>query len=288
MKSGKLLTKVVHKVMDSKFGLFLKQNDSTIMCYGGIALTGAAVALGVRAGYKLANKSKEVDEDIAAKKIDEKQARNTLIKEGVKVVAPVVITYAVGSFLGVKSHAMEKHRRIDVASKLAATTAAFAAYRKRVKEDKGEDKDFEYATGAKIVKDKKTGEKHVEGTVDIKNQEAFCFFWDSFSRRFCKNFPELNIEELRSLEVMWKAQLKKNRHVWLNDALRDLDMEEVDYGYEYGWFTEGPDDIPENMIEILGPADDQCFLIHFTCRPTPIKEHVFRKKQSEPIEHKFY
>lgn len=275
------------KFMGTKVGSWVHQNRSDILTYGGLTLIGSSVVLAARVGLKYAKKEQELDESLNAGKIDAKTAKNKLIKSTIKTALPAAITFGLGSFGVCKGHSIIKTQYIDVSTKLLATCAAFAAYRNRVKEEQGVDKDFEYATGQKVERDEEGKLTTPVNKDDIKNQEAFTFFWDSFSRLFCKNIPELNISELRTKDKLWQIQLKTNGHLWLNDALRDLDMPEVEYGYDYGWFTEGPDDIPSDMVEVVGPVDDACIMIHFTCRPAPIKEHVFRGKSKE-IEYKFY
>lgn len=149
-------------------GKALSKNSPTILTIGGVIGLGVTVVLACRATLRAQAVVEEHKEN--REKLEEKKDTDEYTKELAKVyshtLAGFAKLYAVPAVIGVASvvailggHKILSDRNVKLTSSLAAMTTSYNElnkfmrnYRKRVKEDQGEDKDKEYAFGVKSDK----------------------------------------------------------------------------------------------------------------------------------------
>lgn len=145
--------------------------------------------------------------------------------------APTIALTALSatSFLG--AFCIVKGRYTAVAGALAATTSAFEAYRERVREDVGEDKDLYYRYG--VVKEKvpvvdengkKTKEKEEAIVADkkVNGDGIFVFTFDDRSGEFFKDVTT-DLITLNGIRSTLDMDLQAEGYLLARDILKRLD-----------------------------------------------------------------
>lgn len=191
-----------------KGALTLKKHADTIeLVVGATCIVGGTVAL-----------IKEADKVVEAKKTVDEAVKNEVSKPEVFKVAVVEYTKATWKGLALEttglvlmgiSHATI-HRQLEaVSASLAATSMSFNQYRKRVIDDQGEQKDFQYLTGGVLTEVEQKPDGTTITTVIPVNDPAVAvnyiphsFFFDEHNPNWTKNaacnrtFLEQNLKYL--------------------------------------------------------------------------------------------
>lgn len=251
----------------NKVGLALKKHSPTILTIGGIAAMVGACVFASKSTLKAHNviedhraRLEEVHrcmDLVAAGEIDtseytDKDYRKDLfgcyIKTGVefiKLYAPAIIFTAAGIAMILTGHNILKKRNIALMSAYTALDTAFSDYRKRVKNELGEEADYRFRTGAEKVKmtDVTTDEN---GKVTKTEKDAYNIdpnknvpsmyakFFDE-SSPYWREDPQLNLAFLRSRQCEANERLFLKGHLTLNEVYEMLGIEETSYGALVGW-----------------------------------------------------
>lgn len=233
----------------------------------GVGVTGGVVAAvmaskatlelsdNVAEGKKLIARVKEVreeqDEEEYAPQVYQK---DLAISYGVYIKG-IIKTYALPVAVGAASvaciltaHGILRSRNAALTVAYNALSMAYKNYRERVREDLGEEKDYEYHTGLTqttvSVKDEESG-KNVKKKAFVKGSDhvpsGYARFFDEMNYNYNKN-PELNLVFLRMQQQYANDRLRARGHVFLNEVYDSLGMERTKAGSVVGWVLskEGP------------------------------------------------
>lgn len=166
--------------------------------------------------------------------------------------APVAVLTVVSatSFLG--AFCIIKGRYTTVLGALTATTAAFEKYRKRVREDVGEEKDLYYRYGATKEKVSVTGEDGKKTKVEVvasSEEEVlpdgfFTFIFDERSSEYYKDMST-NIISLNGIRATLDMDLQAEGHLTAKDVFKRLKVwdfltkEQKRKALYFGYFDDG-------------------------------------------------
>lgn len=149
---------------------------------------------------------------------------------------PAVTLEVTGAALSMCGFKEEKARYTAAAAAYATVSAAYAAYRQRVRDDKGVDADEKYALG--YVPKPKKDEEPIEYTPELGEQlnsgSPYSFFFDQTSTQWTKD-PEANKATLYAAQNRCNKLLRANGHLFLNEVFDELGMPRTQAGAIVGW-----------------------------------------------------
>lgn len=179
-------------------GLLLKKHASTIEFVAGCAAVVGGTVLLVKSANDIADVNNQVeDHKRHLKEIDEDEdgwegmaetrgqyIRRCFVQDTVdytKAIWKAAGLMAIGITMFGLSHATLTKQLKAVSASLAATSLSYSQYRQRVREDVGEEKDYQYLTGscAKTVEVKKDGTV-IETTIPINDNPDKCYIPHSY------------------------------------------------------------------------------------------------------------
>lgn len=251
-------------------GKTLSKHSPTILTVGGVIGVGVTVVLACRATLKADEIAKESEKEIADYKDDckddpehypevgSKEYTQELAQMYAKTALGFAKLYAVPAIIGVASvvsilggHHILSKRNVQLTNSLAAMTTSYnelnkfmKTYRKRVKDDLGEEKDKEYAFGLKSDKatskdadGKKVdlkGDLHTADGVDNPNVVEgvpYAYYFDNSFHEYRNSAPS-NMSFLHSQEEYWNQVYKSRQNlshadgkmhpVYINEILDSL------------------------------------------------------------------
>lgn len=190
---------------------------------------------------------------------DEVMYRQDLAVRYLKTTGNMVKLYAPAIGLGVSSivcilmsrNIMEK-RYLGVVAAYNGLSATFEQYRKRVRDEYGEqlDKHFRYGTTYDTMTEIEMDEngKNKKTKVDISNTDSnlvhpkdnACRFFDRTNPNWDPN-PSMTMMWLRARQDYWNDLLHVRGHVFLNEVLDDLGFDHTPEGAVLGWIDHGDD-----------------------------------------------
>lgn len=273
---------------------FVVKNAPTILTVGGTVVTVAGTFFAAKGSLKLnelmAERQKEKDAIEAAHesglngysdtdyKKDLLKCKVTTAKDIVKLYWPAAACTAVGVAGIMSGHGMMKSRNAALGAAVVAGERAFNAYRDRVRDIVGKDEEMKLSfpveewTEQREDIDPETGETK---TVDVKYKEVvnprniYSVWWDEASFH-CKNDPVTNRVFLYQMQNDWNDVLRRRDGfpVFLNEVMKDLDLELIQIGQIAGWLPGDKIDFgidnPVNA-DFLEGHEEACFL-NFNCR----------------------
>lgn len=254
--------KMLSNLVTSKAGLQVlqmrKHSPVVLFTVGVVGVVGAAV-LASRATLKL-NRVLEVHEetlddiamDHAAANIDDEKNRKELMKAKLDVTVQVVKLYAPAVVVGslsiaalTGSHYILTQRNGALMAAYAALDKGYKAYRKRVVNELGEDKDREFQNGSRereIVEE--TAEGPVVKTireVDPNGYSVYAKFFDQNNSNWSPEW-EYNRIFLQCQQNYANQKLQARGYVLLNEVYESLGMPHTRAGCVVGWLlTKGGD-----------------------------------------------
>ena len=246
--------------------LVLKKHSPEILTGAGIAGGIVAAVIAAKAtleleentqyGRNLVGGHKKLREDKSEEDYPTQVYQRDIIISYVRIAQGVVKTYALPVAIGAASiaciltaHGILRSRNAALTVAYNALSMAYNNYRERVREDLGEDKDYEYHTGLKVTssskKDPETGE--TVKTVKVKKDGdkmpgQYARFFDEYNVNYLHNQPDLNIAFLRMQQTYANERLRSRGHVFLNEVYDSLGLERSSAGAVVGWVLskEGP------------------------------------------------
>lgn len=136
-------------------------------------------------------------------------------------------------------------RNTGLALAYEAVSKSYEAYRARVVEDLGQDRDRDYARGAtKNIKEVDSEGNETANEVDNGrpyNASEYARFYDDGSKNWSK-LPENNLLFLRSVQNHMNDLLNLRGHVFLNEVYDALGIPRSSAGAVVGWVLNGGGD----------------------------------------------
>lgn len=250
---------LIKNTVTSKAGLAVlasKTHSPAILFGAGVVGIVGTIVLSSRATLKLGDVLDEFEEKkelsnnakVAGRIKDETHKSNTvilhsrLVRDIAKLYAPSVILgiASVGALGG--SHYILTKRNAQLTAALTAVTKAFQEYRGRVKSEFGEEKDYEFMYGVdsrEVLSQKKNGEDKVTQVKTFGHGlSPYAKLFDEENINW-QDTPEYCAWFLRLRQNYLNDRLRTKGHVFLNDAYRELGMEDTEAGAVTGWTWDG-------------------------------------------------
>lgn len=161
---------------------------------------------------------------------------------------------AVGSIaLMISSNNIHAERNAGMAAAYSALAGAFAAYRKRVTDAEGSEKDKEYLHGVKketVTEVDEKGKKHkVEKlTKDDGPYSPYAKLFSTMNPNWKEN-PINNLTFLEAQERILNDRLIVQKYLFLNDVYDALGFSRTQAGNMVGWVYDPKDPNRENVID---------------------------------------
>lgn len=215
--------------------------------------------------------------------------KKQILMETAKTAGKVALAYApalglaaASAVLNVSAHGIMKKRVATAVAALESTSAAFEAYRQRVKDRYGDEVDREILTGKHqesiMVEqtDKKGNTKLVEKKVDtvdgLVSQYARYFSANTTDNFYCTQNNDgsgrvYNEEYLKTQEEVFDLLLRSQGFVFLNQVYEKLGFESTPEGQLVGWKLNGDGDgfVKFNMTQVVegDNENDDIWLLDF-------------------------
>lgn len=233
--------------------LVAKKHAPVIMTTTGIVGVVTSTVLACRATLKLdeivtnASEYKQlVHSEFAETNLTEKEKNKQLTfiflgtsRDILKLYGPA-ITMGVASLACIAGAQGIMHRRnVALAAAYKTVEEGFSAYRRRVVEELGEEKDREFRLGSfKTIdvdtRDEKTGEMVTVKAFDPNQPSAYARFFDEYNSNWTRD-ANLNFLFVKSQQNYANDLLKSRGHLFLNEVYDMLGMEHSQAGAIVGW-----------------------------------------------------
>ncbi len=237
----------------SRQALVTRKHSPHIMFVGGVAGVVTSAVLACRATLKLHDKLDHFKDDLEQTKhayynpefimhrdrslVDHRKEltyvyiKNTAVLAKLYGPAIVVGTVSIGLLTG--SHVTLAKRNTALAAAYTGLAEGLAAYRDRVREEVGDDKEQQLFTGVEIVKLK-------DGTSELKIADP-AHKLSPYSRWFDQSNPnwqktaEMNRWYINIQQIQLNDRLKARGHVFLNEVYDELGLTHTPEGAITGW-----------------------------------------------------
>lgn len=199
----------------------------------------------------------------------------------VKTYAPAAATIALGITMVCVSHGIMRKRSAALLAAYNAVDTAFKNYRGRVIEEYGEEKDKEFCLGARkqninyIEMDENGNGRQVktEGYVFGDPASPYVFDFNKYTSILWDGSPISNLNTLRNAENWACSELRIRKHLFLNDVLRYLGMDEVPIGQRVGWLYDESEDHKGDNFVYFGLCDGYAYDA-FACDQDSLKKSI--------------
>ena len=255
--------KIIPKSMTQSFGrhiLTMKKNSPDTMFVVGLASVLGGTVLACRATLKAKpviesmqhgvenvkeiNKSRENHPSYSEKDYGKDLVYVYMMStyDLVKLYGPALILTGAGVTLLTSSHRSLKERNASLTAAYAVVTEAFESYRKRVREEVGEDKELDLYIGRSTISiENEDGEKEEAYVVGSTGLSPYARFFDEASSNFQKQ-PEMNKLFIQCQQNYANDLLYSRGHVFLNEVYDMLGLERSSAGAVVGWILDGDGD----------------------------------------------
>lgn len=229
--------------------LFMKKHGPALLTAAGVTGFVATTYLVGKAVLKTqepVSKLKLETNIISGKTIDEDYTKQDQVREmgelwvaysyGIlKVFAPAIATGSASIFCVIASHGMMKNRQTALVAAYTALDQGFRAYRKRVEEEIGPEKELELYRGVKMV-ERKEGDTTTSCEIDRSSvfPSPYAKFFDQFNKNWEKT-PEYNLMFLRQQQNYANDRLRSYGFVFLNEIYEWLGIPRTQAGQIVGW-----------------------------------------------------
>lgn len=279
----------------SRFGakaLFkIKKASPELLIGGGIIAIVTGTVLACKATKKAEDilevaehEIEDIKTETEAGQLTEKESKHYILQEKLRMVGHMTANYAIpaacivgGISMILVSHGIMKKREAALLTAYNALDAAFKKYRERIRaEENGVERDRRALLGDDYPTDDIMNANEIE---DINRQGLQLMHVNSpygpytfeYSRYTTKKWsPDSlsNLNTIRSAEDWANRQLRLMGHVFLNDILKYLDIDEVPWGQLCGWIR--GNDNGDNYIQILATEDRAAIDLDNDCWKKPI------------------
>jgi hypothetical protein len=236
--------------------LSLQKNAPSILTAAGVAGFIATTALAIRATTKAVDILPIIAQDIEKAKdqeVDENYTEHDRMTEIVKVYAhsSLVLAQVYGPMLAVGSasivcvlagHGMMRSRQTSLVAAYAGLDAAYKAYRSRVREEFGEERELDLYREVKKMRiyDSEGEEREIIDLSDVM-PSPYARFFDESSNSWSKT-PEYNLLFLRAQQDAANDRLRAYGFLFLNEVYESLGLKRSQAGQIVGWRLNGSGD----------------------------------------------
>ena len=234
-----------------KFGLAKHGPDMAF--YSGIALIVGGTISACVATFKAKDAMEDFQEELEEvhkekENMEEKEYNKAVWKayKGcgmamAKLYSLPVAMEILGVVLVRKGYTTQKSRLATTASLLNATTTEFREYRRRVRDQEGEDADLEYRYGIRQEEMERTDEDgntiiKSERVIDGERHSKFARFFDESCSEW-RNSPEYNLSYLQEIQCTLTDKLNHDGYLFLNDVYEALGIPKTAEGQLFGWVS---------------------------------------------------
>lgn len=264
---NKTLMKIVPNQVIAKVSrqiLVTKKNSPTIFFVAGVAGVITSTVLACRATIKLSSTLDEVKKDIEqvrplpdvevmpdgieghaiethVQHVDVLYAYGRAGMRIFRLYAPAAVlgVASIGALTG--SHVALQRRNSALMAAYAGVQEAYAAYRERVREELGAEKEQELYIGARKELMTVDGEPRDVRIVDPSKFSPYARFFDEGSKNWQKNSEYNNI--FLNVTQKWMNELLHTRgHLFLNEVYDAIDVPRTSAGAMVGWVMNGDGD----------------------------------------------
>lgn len=200
----------------------------------------------------------ETDEEYTEKDY-KKDLTITYTKTGLQLVklyaAPIILTtVSITSILAGFNILNKRYSNVCLA--YAGLAEAYNKYRKRVKEELGDEMDKHFRLGTKVEEKEETveGKNGKEKTKKVKEvtydgmPSIYAKFFDAGSRCW-SNDPQDNLTFLRQQQAAANRRLKSQGHLYLNEVYDMLDIPRNTIGQRAGWLYDDINPTGDNYVD---------------------------------------
>jgi hypothetical protein len=258
-----MLTKYIPNTITRGVGrsmLVGSKHSPTILFVGGVAGVVGTVVLACRATLKAPSviddlkKNLDVANEVVrleSSTINEKDTNKAkayiyfiAARDLGKLYGPSVVLGSLSIAALTGSHNILTKRNAGLTAAYAVIEKSFDDYRKRVKNELGEDKDREFLHGTEdreIIRDSKQGAK-IETIKSPKDPSKYARFFDQSCPRF-QGTPEYNLYFLKCAQIYANDMLRSRGHITLNEVYDAIGIPRSEAGFVVGWvWDKGGDD----------------------------------------------
>lgn len=246
-----------------KVALQIQKHSPTILTVIGAASVTTAAVLAAKNTLKLEERIDEgqdrlvhVNDLIEQGEAPEGARTGVYIRNAVEVAKLYVLpgTLLIGGvacFFGA-NHILNKRTAAAIAA-YNGLASSYEAYRKRVAEEVGEEKERDLFLGQKDEEytDDKGKKQKRKVLVDGEHTgHPYRFVYDNHNDNW-SGFHDQNLFRLQVVQNMYNDTLKRNGHVFLRDILNTLGIEDTPASVITGWIydPDNPDHTGDNFIE---------------------------------------
>ena len=237
-----ITTKLIPKVVTKASGralLKLKKNSPHILF--GVGMTGVVggTVLACRATLKL---HATLDEFTSEVKSEKPTASNSdmayiyakNVGKIAKLYAPAVLVGGAGIVCLTSSHVQLSKRNNALTAAYAGLVKAYDEYRKRVREEVGEEKELELYHGIETQQIKLDGKTIEAKIVDPNKLSQYTRIFDESNANYQKD-AEINKIFIQCQQNYFNLMLQTRGHVFLNEVYEHLGFEHSKAGAVVGW-----------------------------------------------------
>jgi hypothetical protein len=253
---------------------FLKKNGPTLLTGSGLVGFGVTTVLVgksvLRAQTTMASfhdrkqtievehQADMIDKDEYAKKVGKLYIGTA--KELTRVFWPAITVGVVSAAAIVSAHGLMKRREASLVAAYAAVDAGFKAYRKRIQEELGPDKELELYRGVRSSREdvNDAGAPCIINEYDKDRPSPYARFFDQSSPNWTKT-PEYNLMFLTAQQQWANDQLRSRGHIFLNEVLDALALERSQAGQIVGWKSKDAGGQGDDYVDfgLYTTTDDQ-------------------------------
>ena len=253
--------KFVPDIVTQKLGrqvLLLQKSSPKILFVAGIAGVVTSTVLACRATLKLEGKLDDFRTDVSGlgeaeqnigkngytQKTHTKSVVYTYAKNSadiLKLYAPAIIVGGLSISALTTSHVTLTRRNASLTAAYSAVQTSFAAYRDRVRQEVGEQKELEIHHAVTKHEVEIDGKLKKVMAADPNKWSPYARFFDESSPNWTK-FPEQNRLFVQCQMNYLNDLLKARGHVFLNEAYDALGLEHSKAGAIVGWVRNGDGD----------------------------------------------
>lgn len=159
-------------------------------------------------------------------------------EEGIKIFGPSFVLGTASIFCIIAAHGMMQKRQAALVAAYAAVDQGFRAYRDRVREELGEERELDFYRG---IRRHEKVELEEGGSCEIavwdddpRIPSPYAKFFDETSTLWSKN-PEYNLMTLMSQQKYANDRLRAHGFVFLNEVYESLGLPRTQMGQVVGW-----------------------------------------------------
>lgn len=239
----------------------LKPAINVAQKHGPEILTGVGIAGGVASTILAARATLKLEDviDRTAADIDFAQSnladndaelKRTTLRIKVRGAADIAKLYVPAASIGIASigcvlgaHGIMKRRNVALIAAYNTLEKSFAAYRKRVVDEFGEQKDSDYRHGVyeDKIKDEETGKTKTVARIDPNGISQYAKFFDEGNENYQKT-RDYNFMFLRMQQNWANDKLRIRGNLFLNEVYDALGLPRTKEGAVVGWSMKGDGD----------------------------------------------